>query len=71
MTKISAWKCEICGKIFMENDGGFHAHGDIDIILGGSGMYDPEERIKFSDVCISCKSKLSNAIHDVLNKEDV
>lgn len=62
MTKINAWKCEVCGTIFIEGDCGFHGSSDIKILLSGGGWGMPDRKIDWNDVCLACRSNIEGAI---------
>lgn len=67
MTTVDAWKCDVCGKIFMKGDGGYLGNAEVIIKIDNSGQYDISENIKLGDVCLNCRSDLSIAIHKVID----
>lgn len=69
MTSIATWKCDVCGKIFMDGDSCYNLCGGVHILLEGYGIYYPEEKIDFDDVCHSCMQKLSRAINDTIQAQ--
>jgi hypothetical protein len=62
MTKINGWKCDICGKAFYKDDGGYSVTSSFEIEIPGSSTYDPGETFVFVDLCLDCKKKLTRLL---------
>jgi hypothetical protein len=75
MTRIMAWKCDVCGRTFYEGSGGYSANTSFTIELPSSGAYENNYVYTFSDMCLSCKNDLRNLldgfIEDRCNKKDL
>jgi hypothetical protein len=62
MTKITAWKCDVCGNTFYDGDGGYLANTSFSIEIPSSGAYDNNHKYDFSDMCLGCKNGLNDLI---------
>lgn len=75
MTRIDAWKCDICGKIFLyeKNDPYYLNPSEIHLTMDAPSMAFFEMKHHFSQVCIKCrkiiKSKIWEAIYECLPEE--
>lgn len=77
MTKISAWKCDICERLFLEDDAKFFTRSSITLDFSkiihnaySSVLYAPCV-ISFDDVCLDCRNNLVLKINDSIGKKRI
>jgi hypothetical protein len=69
MTKINAWKCDICGKDFDKFTGGYKANVGFGIVIPSGSQFEKETIFEFEDTCLNCRMNLINAIESLINKD--
>ena len=70
MTQLRAWKCDICGKEFIEksNDPTSLNPGDFSFEFGTVNMFIGEIKESYNTICIDCRNIMKHAINDGLEK---
>jgi len=71
MTKVDAWKCDLCQKVFNNIEHPKKDHVDGHIMISSANEYDEGIAITFEHLCIPCRNELFYSIKTVLNKYDV
>jgi hypothetical protein len=74
MSKIGAWKCDICGTVFMEGSNNFLHKSSVEIkfeeIDETYFRLDEEEEFCFDDVCLNCRTQLIGVIKEYLKSKN-
>ena len=65
MTKLSSYRCDICGMVFA----GESAYNKISLSLPTERSYEKEIRFNFEDICWQCRTDLVRTIGNFLESK--
>ena len=67
MTRLDAWQCDVCKKVFTNSDEqpGFKNSSDIALNISSPSQYFPEV-IKSFQVCLNCRTDIVNALEKII-----
>ena len=70
MTQLRAWKCDICGKEFIErsDDSISLNYGDFKFEFGTVSMFIPSVKKDYDTICLDCRKNMLESINDGLIK---